>query len=274
MTNEKSAGASRRGRRLVLILAAIATVFAAVLSTIRLSSAHGDHDSWEVGDQTYSRPDAEIAAQVLQSVAGVNPLVCATLDRAFDTGSWGSYMLPVMDGSIPPNDAEAARWIGKNHIDRAALEPVKRGLASADACVRRVAARIAGNIDVRRLDEELDAELSSSDANIRTAAVSALGHGEQPASLPRLRKLLSDSDRNVRIATIRALGSIESHDAVNVLLPMLDDRDAGIRSNAVWALGRIEDDAATSAIVRILQQDNDPDVRRIAAWALGKINDH
>lgn len=273
MTNETGAGASRRSRRLALNSIALLTIFAALLITIGRSDAENDVETWSAIDQDFARTDAEIAAHLLQSVAGANDVVCAAVNRAFSGGSWGESVIVTPDATLSKEAAETARWIGKRKVDRAALETVRPALASADACTRRIAARIAGHLAVSRLDEELRNELEAATAPTRIAAVLALGYAEQSASLPRLRSLLNDPDHAVRLAAIWALGSIEDRDALSALTPLLNDRESSIRMHAVWALGRIEDAAPSAAIVKVLHSDRDPEVRRAAAWALGRMHD-
>jgi HEAT repeat protein len=273
MTNEKSAGAGRRSRRLVLNSVALLTIGVALLITIGRSDADNDVDSWSEMDQEFTRTDAEIAAHLLQSIAGVNDVVCAAIDRAFSSGYWGASQLVTPDATLSKEAAETARWIGKRQIDKAVLEAVRPGLASGDACTRRIAARIAGHVAVDRLDEELRSELDAAAAATRMAAVLALGYAEQSASLPRLQHMLDDADHAIRLAAIWALGAIENSDALSALTPLLNDRDNSIRLHAVWALGRIEDATPSDEVVRVLHSDTDPEVRRAAAWALGQMHD-
>jgi hypothetical protein len=240
MNSTESAGASRRSRRLALILSVSALAAVAVFGLIRRSDARDEYDAWDVKQQ-FSKPDAEFATHLLQSVRGSNPVMCASLDRSFNNGSWGSSMLPVVD-SISGDDAETARWIGRDHLDRNVLDIVRPAFSDADACVRRVAARLAGNVNTERLDRELSAELASSSAATRKTAVLALGfNGEKPVA-PKLRSMLQDQDEGVRLA-------------------------------AAWALGSTEDEASKDVMVQLLKSDRNPRMREVAAWALGRILD-
>jgi hypothetical protein len=241
MTNDMRAGESRPGRRLALN-AAVLLVVALVLLTIGRGMAGNDDHGWSVDQAAFERTDAEIATHLLQSVNGVNDVVCAAVERAFNGGYWNNAVVLNVDATVSPEADETARWIGKNRIDRDVLPIVRTGLASGDACTRRVAARIAGNIDTKRLHDELRAELQSGNALTRLAAVMALGHAEEVSSLPVLQTLLKDGDRNVRLAALWATGALESHEAA----PML---------------------------INLLEKDPDPDVRRIAAWGLGQLDD-
>jgi hypothetical protein len=242
MTNGNRAGASRPGRRLVLHTAGFVTVGFAVLLACGRSDANGEHGSWNVGEQRFTRSDAEMATQLLQSVAGANLVLCGAVERAFNTGTWGLSVLPIASDANAIAADETSRWIGKNRMSREVLPIAKQGLASNDTCMRRIAARLAGNVDVMRLEDELSAELGSSSPTIRAAAVQALGYGHHPTSIGRLRSMLNDADRDVRLAVI-------------------------------WSFGRLEDDASTNTLIRLLQSDPDGEVRRMAAWSIGQIAD-
>ena len=236
------AGESRRSRRLALNSALTLIVGALLLLAIGRGDAEKDDSSWSVADTGFQRTDAQLAEHLLESVNGANPVVCAAIDRVFNSGSWGDHITLAIDGAIPDEANETARWIGKRRINREVLPIVRRGLASADPCTRRVAARIAGYVDVPRIDEELRAELESGSQPTRVAALIALGYAERHEAQPLLRRLIRDNDRNVRYASLWALGRLENPDNVSILVPLLqNDADAEIRRLAAWALGQIDD---------------------------------
>lgn len=241
MTNDERAGASRPGRRRAGNLAAL-LVAAMVLLTIGRGIARNDDHAWSVKDSGFDRTDADIARHLLQSVNGANEVVCAAIERAFNGGYWGSSMMLNVDASVSKEADETARWIGKEKLDRAVLDVVRPALASGDACSRRVAARIAGNADTNRLDNDLRDELQSSSVPTRLAAVLALGYAEQESSLPTLKRLFEDRERSIKLA-------------------------------ALWGIGRLEKQESAPMLIRLLESDPDGDVRRIAAWALGQLDD-
>jgi HEAT repeat protein len=243
MTQNKRAGASRPSRRLVLNSAAIVTIGIGLLLTIGRGDAEKERGSYALSDGSFARTDAEIAAHLLASVKGANGVVCAAIDRTFDMGNWGKLQLFMNpDVQASEDDIETAQWIGKRKLDPAALTVARPALSSDDACTRRIGVRLVGNVDSKRLDEELMSELESPVAAVRVAAILALGYAEQATSLPRLRELARAGDRAIRVA-------------------------------AIWALGRIEDESSTDLMVSMLKDDRDPEVRRAAAWALGQIHD-
>lgn len=203
-----------------------------------IASASLERGASVVGEQKYSRTDAEMANALLQSVQGANPVLCGAVERVFQMGSWGGNNFAVQSDSASD---EVARWIGRNHLDRSVLEIARNNFSSADDCRRRIAAHLAGQVRVERLEELLNDELRSSDVNVRLAAVRALGWAGESTALRRLLEILGDRDRLVRL-------------------------------NAIWALGQVGDEGASSALVSILQHDADADARRLAAVALGQIH--
>lgn len=236
MNTPNSAGESRRSRRHAFNLLLLGICALAVFVVIERGSAHGEAGEWKVADN-FTRPDAEMATILLQNVQGANAVLCGAVERVFHMGNWG------MNVNIDADSAadEVARWIGKDHLDRGALDVARRAFANPDACTRRVASHIAGEVDVKRLDEELRSELESSDAQVRAAAVRALGFNGEGTSLPRLQSMLQDRDRTVRLTVI-------------------------------WAIGRVGDEAATTTLINLLKSDPDADARRLAAYALGAIH--
>ena len=142
MTQMKSAGASRRGRRLVLNTGALLTVGVSLLLVIGRGNAEEELGSWQLGVDEYTRSDAEIATHLLESVRGANAVVCAAIDRTFDSGHWGrsSQLLePITEAAQAAS--ETAQWIGKRRLDEAVLTVARPGLSSADECTRGLRAR-------------------------------------------------------------------------------------------------------------------------------------
>jgi hypothetical protein len=210
MTNEKRAGASRPSRRLVLNTLALITVGAALLLTIGRSAAENEHGSLNTEDAyDFKRSDAENATELLQAVNGANPVLCAGIDRAFSNGYWGGSSM-LFDDQLSEGDHETVRFLGKHKLDRDVLPIVRRALTSEDACTRRIGARLAGNIQIARLDEALHDELASATPLTRLTALIALGYAEQPESLPRFVNLLErDPDPEIRRVAAWALGQLD-----------------------------------------------------------------
>lgn len=228
MTNSKSAGESRRSRRLVFVLLLVLTTGAV---------ARVGRRAWSVERSVeFAKPDAEMAAEVLRNVSGANAVLCSAAERVFQTGNWGMTSVIEEDSATE----ELVSWMSKGHVDAAAVDVAKRSFASTDLCTRRIAAQIAGRSDVQPLVNVLRSELESSDVNVRIAAVRALGIDGESTSLSRLTQMLKDGDRNVRMNAVWALGRVGDDSSSEVLIQLLkSDPDAGIRRLAAYALGQI-----------------------------------
>jgi hypothetical protein len=243
MNAEKLGGASRPRRRRVLKLGILIFVAAVLLVAIRESKAVMFTALWDEPTSEFAEADTVYARELLDAVRGANGVLCGAMDRTFDTGYWSHSLTNVIETDFADQrSADIARWVGKRRYDVSVLSLARTALGNPDACVRRIAARIAGHVQVDRLHERLSAELSSTDMRTRTAAIFALGFADKAEAVPALRTQIQGSDRNVRVA-------------------------------AIWALGSIGDESSNETLVSLLERDSDPVVRSAAAWALGRIND-
>jgi hypothetical protein len=243
MNHEKLGGESRPRRRRVLKYGALSLAALILLVAIRETDALVFIDRWDEPQQQLSQPDTTYARQLLEAVRGANGILCGAVDRAFDTGYWSHSLTSVIETDFADQQsADVARWIGRRRFHAAVFDQARAALASEDACVRRIGARIAGNTVTTGLSDRLREELSSPNARTRTAALFALGFADRAEAIPTIRQRLDDSDRNVRVA-------------------------------AIWALGSIGDESISDTMVQLLERDADPVVRSAAAWALGRIND-
>jgi hypothetical protein len=243
MNAETLGGASRPRRRRVLRLGGVIVLAGILLIAIRETDALVSVNIWDRPSQQLAQPDSVYARQLLEAVRGANGILCGAIDRTFDTGAWSHSLTGIIETDFADQrSADVTRWVGRGRFDTSVFAGARTAMRSEDACVRRMAARIAGETAVRDVHERLRAELSDADPRVRTAAVFALGFADRAESIPVLRERLGDSDRNVRVA-------------------------------AIWALGSIGDDSINDTMVNLLERDADPVVRSAAAWALGRIND-
>jgi hypothetical protein len=243
MNAEKLGGESRPRRRRVLKLGIVIFVAAVLLVAIRESKAVMSTVLWDKPSTEFQEPDEVYARELLEAVRGANGILCGAIDRSFDTGYWAHSLSNVIETDFADQrSSDIARWIGKRKFADTVLPVARTGMSSPDACVRRIAARIAGNAKVTGLHQRLSNELASTDPRTRSAAIFALGFGDSAESIPALRENLNATDRNIRVA-------------------------------AIWALGSIGDPTINTTLVSLLERDADPVVRSAAAWALGRIND-
>jgi hypothetical protein len=245
MSAENMGGESRPRRRRVVQLGSLIFIGAVLLVMIRESDAEMfTHIFDQPQQQRFTQPDSLYARQLLDAVRGANGVLCSAVDRSFDTGYWGHSLGSIIETDFSDQrSTEIAQWIGHRKFDETVYPIARVSLTSADACERRIAARLLGNLRNRdRLHEQLGDQLRSSDPRVQTAALFALGFADSHQAIPAIRERLNAADRNVRVA-------------------------------AIWALANIGDPTIGETLISLLERDRDPVVRGAAAWALGRIND-
>lgn len=242
MSKEKLGGASRPRRRRVLLLSSLIFVGTVLLLVFRESAALVIGDIWDEPAAQLDQPDSMYARELLQAVTGANGILCTAADRLFDTG-FSSYGLSgiINTDFADARSSEIVQWTSGRGFDVSVLPVARNGMRSSDACVRRIAARIAGRSRSDRLHDVLQSELNAAQPATRAAALFALGFARDTAALPQINARLQDSDQLVRVA-------------------------------AIWAMGRIGADASNSTLINLLENDKDAVIRSAAAWALGRIN--
>jgi len=145
-------------------------------------------------------------------------------------------------------------------------------LADTDAEVRITALRVVVETAEDDLGGRLAPWLSDPDSRVRLAAAEALGVRSSALALPALGRASSDADARVRAAVARALGASQSPEAVVPLLGRLDDASPDVRREVVSALGRLGDRRAVVPLLGKVQ-DSAGAVRRAAARSLGLLGD-
>lgn len=218
--------------------------------------------------------EGEGARALLAAVRGANPTLCELATSAVGNG-WGRGAGDDDDApslARSTGDTRAAlEWLGQRVDSAGDVAVLSGGLADADACVRRVSARLLGRGQTQAGVDALLEALRSGDAARRDAAILGLGYSEDARAVAPLAALLDDGDPEVRGGAAWALGLVGHKEATPALSRLVRDREPRVRRAAARALGRLEDAAAVPALATLLASDPDATVRRAAAWALGKI---
>jgi hypothetical protein len=193
-------------------------------------------------------PADSLAAELLTTVRGADPVVCELAVRAVDgRHGWSSTAdeLAGVGARLTSLQRATIRWAVAGGDDEraepAAVAPLATALADADPCVRRMAALKLGRMRDPRGLEALRGALASGDADQRAIGALGLGYSEDPAAIEALGGVLDDASPEVRAAAAWALGEIEDARAIPLLIPVLGgDEDPAVRQVAAWALGEIE----------------------------------
>ena len=95
---------------------------------------------------------------------------------------------------------------------------------------------------------------------------------EQQALVKELTTTLTqEPDPLIRKALVSAIGALSDPYSNPTLHAALDDPSSHVRKAACYAWAKRPSEAATNALVGVLQTDEDADVRIAAVWALGQI---
>jgi HEAT repeat protein len=156
-------------------------------------------------------------------------------------------------------------------IGSEAVKPLLSLLESANASIRREAARALGRIGDGSVGPALQELLSDEDADVRETAIVALKDTAKSEAVDPLVAVLK-SDDEVRWRAAQVLGTIGDVRAVDPLVAALADSDDGVSSWAAVSLGEIGEAGAVEALVHALEDEN-ANVRGPAAAALGRIGD-
>jgi HEAT repeat protein len=139
--------------------------------------------------------------------------------------------------------------------------------------VRRIAARVLGNLTHEDVARALAGCLADDDTEVRRTAADSLARVADrldpfPAEVvDALLERLSDSDRELRLSTVRALGAAGNQAAIVALIDRLGDDDGFVRIEAVRALSRTR---AGGREIEALLDDSEPGVRAAAARAVAE----
>jgi len=186
--------------------------------------------------------DMAAVTRLLSDVRGAAPLYCELAARAVDGRVWWSSSGSGSGGALEVDSSAASlvRWIHHEHADARVVPRLAAAMRDSDACVRRVAGSMLGQVKHAAAYAALLSALDDTDAATRTVAAIGLGVAEHAAALQPLVVRLRDGSATVRRAAAWALGELEHRDA---MLPLIDvlarDADARVRQAAAAALGKV-----------------------------------
>lgn len=290
-------GRARAPRR-VLAAASVATAFVCVgMIASRPSVAPVD-----VPPSAAQTPDA---AAFLDAMRGTPVVACELVVQALANRRAEASVRPRLSvpGGLQTAERDLVEWVGTGRLGAENTTPLLGALASDDACVRRVGARLLPLVDDPTVPQRLAEQLTRPDPVVRLATIVALSYVRTQTSMQALAGVLDGNDPESRraaawamagpgaqsetaalAAALRdtdpllrgnaawALGRIRAQTTVPALVSALDDDVADVRLNAAWALGQLANAEAVPALVRALTSDSSQQVRTAAAWALGRID--
>jgi len=150
------------------------------------------------------------------------------------------------------------------------VEPVLHAYVGAPVDHRepyRAVIRRAGE----RALEVLEGRLRDKDRAVVAAAAEMVGLTGSPQAVAALVPLLRDASEFVREAAITGLGEIGGREISRPVMPALKDESVGVRAAAVRAIAVGGDPAATTVLVRRVEQEEDEGVLAELLRAIGRL---
>jgi len=119
--------------------------------------------------------------------------------------------------------------------------------------------------------EPLQGRLADSDASVTAAAAELAGLTGVPQVVPLLVPLLRHKSEFVREAALSGLAEIGGREISRPVMPALKDPSVGVRAAAARAIAVGGDVAATTVLVRRLEQEDDETVLAELLRAIGRL---
>jgi HEAT repeat protein len=181
----------------------------------------------------------------------VRTAACEALARSGDTARVGALFRLLGDEDVGVAQAASAaiQSLGSPETERLALQAA----VSPDARVRRAGLRIVSYFGYPNGLAPLLAALEDSDDKLRDVAIAGLVYFDDARALAALLSAAQHESPKTRAAAVRALGHAQPGAQTHAcLLQALRDTDAWVRYYACQSLGKLRDDAATDAIVALV----------------------
>jgi len=154
------------------------------------------------------------------------------------------------------------------NIDGGRVQLLIDHLTDGNALVRRVVARVLGEIGSREAEAPLIGLLADENGHVRSNAAEALGLLRSRNAVKPLLALLEDEYESVHESAIHALANIGDESVLDNLVKDFTTRSAPVRRNIALLLGKFTTEKAAEALVFALK-DEEPEVRKAVAQALG-----
>lgn len=143
-------------------------------------------------------------------------------------------------------------------------------LTDGSALVRRVVARVLGEMGNSAAEAPLIGLLADENGHVRSNAAEALGLLRSRNAVKPLLALLEDEYESVQESAIHALANIGDDSVLDSLVKDFTARDAPMRRNIALLLGKFATGKAADALVFALK-DEEPEVRKAVVQALGSL---
>ena len=154
-------------------------------------------------------------------------------------------------------------WLGEiDKIDQGLLHQLEEGLLVASKEdesheVRKLSIESLGYSSHRDVPDLIQEAYDSGDDHYKQSALFAMGRSANKRWAPLVIHEMNNASPQIRRTSTRAAGELELREAVESLIELLGDVDAEVRKAAIWSLSQIGGDAATDALVSLVDVIDD-----------------
>jgi len=208
-------------------------------------------------------------------------LACAVLATVAMVGVRRAYPRELVQAlhegrpSVFGSTAAGTEPFGLTRADASALGVAVAALSDPDVRMRRVAARVLGDLDPSGTQEALQAALHDADPEVRAAAVRSLATAGAASALPEILERSVDPDAVVRLAAVDAIGTlrVQAEAASHAVGPLMHDRDPSVCAAAAAMLVRMRADPGAVTMLRELAASEGGGVRASTFRAMRGLED-
>jgi HEAT repeat protein len=205
------------------------------------------------------------AVQDPDLVAGVGALAETLADKA----TVGRMVGRLREPGVPPLEREAL-VAALGALASLSVELVLEAYVGAPVDQREVYRAVIRRAGERAL-EPLQGRLLGRDRAVAAAAAELVGLTGSPQAVTLLVPLLHDPSEFVREAALIGLGEVGGREISRPAMPALKDENVGVRAAAARVIAVGGDPAATTVLVRRLEQEHDEGVLAELLRAIGRL---
>jgi len=155
---------------------------------------------------------------------------------------------------------------------KAAVKPLKRLLAAADADLKAAVISALGQMGSEEAYNAVQSELGKKQSPAEEeASVQALGNFARPGASARIKRALASSNDRLKASACLALARSGDKSEFSACSGLLNSSEAKVRKDAARALGLMGDASAAPALEEALKKETNAEAAQLMGFALERL---